>query len=355
MVGAAGFSAVTLQFLPPTESLWPRMARVLAAYEHARATRAAALSTAAASHGAATAPGTTAPLRGHDHGHGEYPLVFYPVMSFNLYSPRCGATLSPAPDKYGTHYVVGLGGSDQSRGMAWFESHMRKETAATAELPKLAQFFKEVKHAIVEFASHNLQISFEVRSDHFSNVTDPHTSKKVLDKLLQVCEAENPDVAFPKCASCSTIHYNIDPKNVAPLGRASLFFPNGKHIEETFFEEHVKVNEDEFLCSNWSTIDAITIDTKGYPQLCYSNLALMPKVRSTNGANLYSERGWHEVMEFFGQVQRDRISYLRDNLPALLLRRPNANYCPLLMFRSPTDPFLCKVSDGRKPCTFADW
>ena len=76
----------------------------------------------------------------------------------------------------------------------------------------------------------------------------------------------------------------------------------------------------------------MVLDTKGFPQLCYSNVALTPEARTTRGPNLYHD-GFERIRKFYFKVWEDRVEFLRNNLWKLVAARPNENYCPLALFK----------------------
>lgn len=125
----------------------------------------------------------------------------------------------------------------------------------------------------------------------------------MLERLLQVCAEENPAIDFPKCGTYKYLKFPTKRlaaaikfttlwilRQLFPSEELRSCFLKEKRQKNTFgtssdvfvyflFLRHVEVNQFESLCPNWAELSSLTIDTKGYPQLCYSNLALMPKVK----------------------------------------------------------------------------
>jgi hypothetical protein len=147
----------------------------------------------------------------------------------------------------------------------------------------------------------------------------------ILDRLIE---------HFPEL----NFRYSVDSAYIIPLGRAANLFPNGIILEQNIFEKHIQMNSISYLCDNWMHWNSMTIDTFGYPQLCYSNLALSPIARTQSRPNLYKD-GFDTICDFYINVFKDRISFLKDNLPKLVRIRPNNYYCPLNLFKQTLQKF----------------
>lgn len=154
LIWNAGFKCVSLQFLSPAANVKHRFTRLMAAYDIAASKRA----------------------KDED--------FFVPVLSFNLYSPRCGtiAAQFKDPDTKAKFNVVCFDDNLEVHGLfqctacfsreidlPWYESHMHGN-AESAPNPKLAQFFSETKETIVPLAARGLSINFELRGDKYSDV-----------------------------------------------------------------------------------------------------------------------------------------------------------------------------------------
>jgi hypothetical protein len=203
---------------------------------------------------------------------------------------------------------------------------------------KLRRYADDLKLTILEYARVGFEVHFEVRFDMFNTVTNLTNTEAVLTEILKEIDKEHPERAFSKCPKCQQIHFKRKSVHIVPLGRAAGLFPNGSEEEKTFFDKHVKMNSHKYLCDNWLSWSSIMVDTKGYPQLCYSNVALTEKARTTEGPNLYDD-GFESIRRFYIKVWEDRIDYLKNHLSKLVRSRPNSNYCPFDLFKQTLNKF----------------
>jgi len=197
---------------------------------------------------------------------------------------------------------------------------------------KLVQYLDDVKKTILAYASRNHLIHFEIRGEDINEFTTLETIDFILNKLLERLAMEHPEVNFPICNECNKIHYEINFAQIVPIGRAVNLISDGVNKEKIYFEKHVKMNPHNYLCDNWTSWGSMVIDTQGYPQLCYSNLALTPQARTTEGPNIYHD-GFESIIEFYDRVWKDRINFLKENMIDLVKERPNSHYCPLKLFK----------------------
>jgi len=271
---------------------------------------------------------------------------FFPYLSFNLYSSDAGLKVRNHADKtkgedyrFQELYIPGVKGNEVrewfskliSRGQIAKGDNIPEKTLEVSE--KLAQYLNDVKSAVLAYARQSYNIHFEIRGDSLGEVTNLKTTNHVMDKLLENLSKEHPEVNFPMCDICSKVHYEKNSHEIAPIGRAASLFPEGRKKQEYYIDKHVNSTPYKYLCDNWTSWGSMTIDTKGFPQLCYSNVSLTPKIRITKGINLYSD-GFKSIKNLYLQVWKLRAKYLLKNLPALVQRRPNDNYCPHSLFRT---------------------
>ena len=270
-------------------------------------------------------------------------FVFIPQLSFNLYPPRAGLQTRVRTDEKGFEFKeLYIPSVKMSEFNDWLfriikelnehtinkNNNSKKEpegksTSLSKKSTKLMRYLNDVKSAIFAYASRGYMIHFELRGDTFSEITNLKTMQFILDTLLEDIIKNNPEITFSK---------NLDSAYIIPLGRATQLFPNGDNKEKVFFDKHVRMNPYNYLCENWMRWGSMTIDTKGFPQLCYSNLALTPKARTIRGPNLYHD-GFKKIREFYIKVWEDRINFLKKNLPDLVRQKPNKHYCPLILFK----------------------
>lgn len=154
----------------------------------------------------------------------------------------------------------------------------------------------------------------------------------MLDQVLNHMVRENPSLKVPRCGECQRIHYGRSRVLIKPLGRGARLFPNGQERADHFYEEHVKLNPEKYLCDKWTLTGDLVINTDGFPQLCYSNVTLSPQIRTMQGPSLYRE-GFQTIRCFFLESWQGQARFIKDNLPDLVKSRPNFHYCPLFLFR----------------------
>ena len=283
---------------------------------------------------------------------------YVPQVSFNLYTPRAGLKTRSRVDENGCSYQesyvpgveegkalnwliqsVGKPRKDMARANANNSSMLAEEARELREVGgRLRQYANDVKMAILEYAKRGYEIHFELRGDAFCGFTNLANTESVLAEILKELSEEHPEITFSKCPVCSKIHFDQKSAFIVPLGRAADLFPNGRNEEKTFFDKHVKMNSHKYLCDNWLSWGSMIIDTKGFPQLCYSNVALTPTVRTTKGPNLYKD-GFESIRRFYIRVWEDRVDFLKNNLRNLIRTRPNKNYCPLDLFKQTLNSF----------------
>jgi len=276
-------------------------------------------------------------------------FVFFPQISFNLYSPRAGLKTRVRVDGNGHEFKeLYIPSVRRSKFRELFpriisefgkntidiiihgdNKPLSKVTELREVLTKLIQYLNDVKLTILAYASRGYMIHYELRGDIFSEFTNLKTVRLILNMLLEEIIKEHPEIKFSK---------HMDSALIIPLGRASNLFPNGVNEEKIFFDKHVRMNPYEYLCDNWMHWDSITIDTRGFPLLCYSNLALTSKARTVRGPNLYRD-GFQRICDFYIRVWKDRINFLKQNLPDLVKQRPNKHYCPLILFKQTLSEF----------------
>jgi hypothetical protein len=281
---------------------------------------------------------------------------FVPQVSFNLYTLRAGLKTRSRVDGNGCGYqelCVPLVENDKV--LDWMIQSIRFQTKivgvnaidggifeesppALEAAEKLRRYVSDVKLTILEYARRDYEIHFELRGDTFSGFTNLANTESVLTEILRELSEEHPEITFPKCPVCSKVHFDQKSAFIIPLGRAANLFPNGHDEERTFFDKHVKMNPHKYLCDNWLSWGSMIIDTKGFPQLCYSNVALTPTARTTKGPNLYKD-GFERIRRFYVRVWEDRIDFLKNNLHNLIRTRPNKNYCPLDLFKQTLNSF----------------
>ena len=268
-----------------------------------------------------------------DRGKGKE-FSFLPQLSFNLYIPRAGLQSRIMKDDQG-HEFIGLHvpSVKKEKFEPWLEKILKtfsasapsdKEQVKISESSnKLIKYLNEVKSTIIAYISRGYPVHFELRGDSMSPFTSPNTLKRLLNEVLDQVASDCPE---QKLSTSVSSGYTV------PLGRATQLFPNGSRQEKLFFNRHVKMNPHKYLCDNWKRWTAITVDTEGFPQLCYSNLALTPEARTTEGPNLYRD-GFERIRDFYIQAWKDRMNFLKDNFPRLVKFRPNDHYCPLALFK----------------------
>ena len=269
------------------------------------------------------------------------PNFFFPQLSFNLYPPRAGLNMRSMNNEHGTWQQFFVPGIADSELKDWIvelvkslgDKSIARSGADQTVTERLSHYLQEVKAAILAYASRGYPIVFEIRGDVYSSIHNLQTLDEILDMLVANLAQEHPEIPFPKCEHCDKVHYAKEFAPIVPLGRATQLFPNGAQEEVGFFAKHVAENPYRYLCDNWQSWGAVTIDTKGFPQLCYSNLALTPQARTTQGPNLYSGKGFAAIREFYLQVWRDRARFLLQHLPELVRQRPNSQHCPLCSYK----------------------
>jgi MoaA/NifB/PqqE/SkfB family radical SAM enzyme len=175
------------------------------------------------------------------------------------------------------------------------------------------QYLIDAKRTIKEYAKRFKKIHFEIRYDNFSRATSLANVNKELDKILS--EIKN-------------IRVTKKSAHIVPLGRGAQLFPNKKE-EERFFSTHMTGAPQKPLCENWKARNLMMIDTKGYPQLCYSNVALTTQIRTKKGPNLYKD-GFKKIRDFYLRVWQSRKEFLKKNMKKLA---SGDSYCPLRLFK----------------------
>ena len=279
-------------------------------------------------------------------------IEFIPQISFNLYALRAGLKLKTLEDQdeqeFSTLYLPNVKWTEFRENFSALLEYSDEENVGKSGIQnqkegnklvelynssrELLDYLNDLKSMIVAFASKGHQIHFEIRGDPYGNFTNLKALKVMLQAVLEQVSIEQPDLDLSKCDQCSQIHYSQNCAHIVPLGRATKLFPNGKEKEKDFFEKHVLMNEHKYLCDNWTSWGSMIVDTKGFPQLCYSNLALTPKARTVSGPNLYRD-GFNSINEFYIRVWRDRMGFLKEKLPEIVKSRPNTYFCPLRLFQ----------------------
>jgi len=285
----------------------------------------------------------------------EENIEFVYQISFNLYSPRAGLKSKNKKNEKGIEFKV-----LEVPSIEWdeFKTNLRHLLKFSNQIPKkktekkvkpekisqnklmrlyqssksMLNYLNDVKKTIISVAKKGHHIHFEVRGDPYGEFTNLKALKIILETLLNQITKEHPGLDFSGKNKDSRISYSTNFAYIVPLGRAAKLFPNGQEMEKDFFDTHVLMSDDKYLCDNWTSWGSMIIDTKGYPQLCYSNLALTPKARTTDGPNLYRD-GFESITEFYLNVWKDRMEFLMKNFPEIVQNRPNPHYCPLNLFK----------------------
>ncbi|MBD3190321.1 MAG: hypothetical protein GF308_06740 [Candidatus Heimdallarchaeota archaeon] len=281
-------------------------------------------------------------------------FIFYPQISFNLYPARAGLKIKKhANDSQHPQKELIIPSLDNQQVETWVtrlisslkktnvKQHEDRDDSSNPKFDsitrKLRIYLSDVKKTILTYASRGYEIHFELRGDNYSKYTNLQTVNLLLDQLLEQLAREHPEIPFPKCPTCSKVHYSKKQVQIVPLGRAVQLFPNGEKASKKFFDGHI-INPKKYLCPNWFAFGNMTIDTRGFPQLCYSNLALTSQARTSAGPNLYDD-GFDTIISFYLQVWQDRLTFLKKKLTEIVRQRPNEYYCPLFLFKKTLQKF----------------
>jgi len=263
-----------------------------------------------------------------------------PLISFHFFGALNGLVPRVRIEDGKERLELHAPGAVESEAEDWFAravSRLPVSPEDAGRAPKTVAFLNDVYKAILAFGSREVPIHFEVRGDS-GPFTNAELANAVLDMILRKLDLDHPEIPFPRCAECDKIHYSRKSRHILPLGRAADLFFDGRHLEARLYEDHIQANARESLCPNWTSCGEMMIDTKGYPQLCYSNIALTPECRTTKGPNLYKE-GFDAIREFYLRVWEDRRLFLAKNLKQLENTTHNL-YCPLPRFRAVCQGFL---------------
>ncbi|TFF90471.1 MAG: hypothetical protein EU548_02825 [Promethearchaeota archaeon] len=259
-------------------------------------------------------------------------MIFFPQVSFNLYTPRSGVILTSKTDNHGFKYKqCSFPPIDHDEIQKWVIELINNFTNPSSlssedslnKYRMLRTFIFDFIRTVLLYTSLNFPINFELRGDKYSEFTGLKNTHEIFMLIMDSLIENYPELDFK---------YKLDAAYIIPLGRAATLFPDGKQQERELFDKHIQMNPYNYLCDNWMRWSSMTIDTMGYPQLCYSNLALSPIARTTSGPNLYKD-GFDAICDFYINVFEDRLQFLRENLPKLVRTRPNKNYCPLNLFK----------------------
>jgi hypothetical protein len=297
-----GIEDATLQFYPPQPDRFPMLEEILDLTE-ARAGR-----------------GTR--------------MLILPLISFHLFGASNGMALRQRAEKGKSRFELTAPGIPGRESEDWFAQAVSRVPASPEDVPrvpKMVAFLNGVYRTILAFAVRDIPVHFEIRgnSDPFTSV---ETANAVLDMILKKLDLDNPDLPFSRCQDCDNIEYSRKSGRILPLGRAADFFFDGKQLESRLYKDHIRTNTREPCCPNWTSWGEMMFDAKGFPQLCYSNIALTPEARTTEGPNLYKD-GLGAVRDFYLRVWEDRRLYLARNRRRLESSRHDL-YCPLPRFRS---------------------
>jgi hypothetical protein len=270
-------------------------------------------------------------------------LFFLSQISFNLYTPRAGTKLILKTDQNGFKFkecsFPALNNDEINERVLEIINNKLENLKGDKKVDKnrilneredYISFLNDFISSILALASHDLPMHFEVRGDNYNDFTGLNNTMSVFQMILGKLIERFPKLNF---------RYNVDSAYIIPLGRAANLFPDGVSQEQKIFEKHIQMNSSSYLCDNWMHWNSITIDTSGYPQLCYSNLALSPIARTRSGPNLY-EDGFDAICDFYFDVFKERISFLKENLKRLVSIRPNNHYCPLNLFKHTLQKFI---------------
>jgi hypothetical protein len=196
---------------------------------------------------------------------------------------------------------------------------------------RMAAFLDDAYRAILALASNGAPLHFEVRGDE-GPFTGIEIADAVLDMLLEKIGRDHPGISLPRCPDCGRVDLSRKSGHILPLGRAADLFFDGRRLEARLYEDHIRRRFHEPLCPQWTSWGEMTIDTRGYPQLCYSNIALTPGCRTTRGPNLYKD-GFAAIRDFYERVWEDRRAFMATH-GQRLAREPHDMYCPLPRFQA---------------------
>jgi hypothetical protein len=301
LAGECGIEEMTIQFHPPRPDRFPMLEELL---------------------------GTAAAARFK-----EKQFQVLPLISFHLFGAANGLACRVRVEdgkKCLELYAPGVPVSEAEDWFARAVSLLPVSADNAGRASKMVSFLDDVYRTILLFVSKGIPVHFEVRGDS-GPFTSVEIADAVLDMVLKKLDLDHPEIPFPRCPECDKIHYNRKSGYILPLGRAASLFFDGQRLEERLYEDHIRTNEREPLCPNWNSWGEMTVDTKGYPQLCYSNVALTPGRRTTTGPNLYRD-GFEVIRKFYLRVWEDRRQFLEKSRKRLDTT-PHDMYCPLPRFR----------------------
>ncbi|GAB4313305.1 MAG: hypothetical protein Kow0069_14290 [Promethearchaeota archaeon] len=308
--------------------------------------------------------------------------TFFPQVSFNLYSPRAGLRRVAARNDETSWTVLALPGiffPDEALGglpaarerleqaaaalkslaghLAELETEEEFERSFAATWEVFAssggvggeknvrrawrafwRFLRDTVATVEVYASRGIDVHFEVRGDGVGPHTNLAAVRGVLDSVLSALADRRPDLGLSRCEACSRVHYHHTAGSTVPLGRASALFPGGRRLAASFYEDHVNVNSHLYLCPNWGSEGSMTFDTAGFPQLCYSNVALMAGIRNERGPSLYRD-GFPMVVELYLRYWERRAAFFLTHARELAGNLPNGKYCPLDLFKEAVGSF----------------
>lgn len=182
----------------------------------------------------------------------------------------------------------------------------------------ISGYLDDFKAAVSACSSMGLKPHLEIRGDPFMEENRPERLEAMARYALD---------GGSTCPCCGGLISGSKSACISPLGRAEKLFPSGMRGEKAFWEHVSAGSRDQPRCENWFLRDQIFIDTAGFPQLCYSNFALMPGVRNRAGPNLYID-GFRKVLGFYQFVWKGREDFLKKPHG-----RKGENYCPIGLFR----------------------
>jgi hypothetical protein len=276
---------------------------------------------------------------------------FHPQISFNLYAPRSGSRIRPLNGPSSGPAELCIPGIASEDARDWVLALLDGSAGARAQAPDAADalttYFRQLQETVLAFADQGYRPRFELRGSDGLGLGSLTLCAEVLDRLLTKLAEQHPEIDWPRCPDCARIHYAINSAAVVPVGRATQFFVAGDKAESQWIKSHVLENPNRFLCPNWTSWGRVTIDTAGFPQLCYSNAALSVHLRTTTGPNLYSPEGFESMRQFYMAVWESRGAYLRENLPRLVQQRANQSYCPSSLFEKTVSEFASSRDDHR--------